>query len=203
MFEQPKSGFEMGSVPDPSATATFADHPQHRFEDVEMRFRTFVVLPGARVLLRDGNSICIGSRAFDLLVVLLRSRGLVVTKDEINRHVWPKLNVEESNLRFQVAALRRALGEDADLVKTIAGRGYLFAAEAPRHQNFGSIDGYLPLRQEVAREPNVDLPQDREAGCGDGANAELLDGFLRSAGMLMATYGSIEAFLGALAVHRR
>jgi hypothetical protein len=37
--------------------------------------------------------------------------------------------VDESNLRFQVASLRKALGQDRDLIKTVSGRGYLFAAE--------------------------------------------------------------------------
>jgi DNA-binding winged helix-turn-helix (wHTH) protein len=44
--------------------------------------------------------------------------------------VWPTTIVEESNLRFQVAQLRKALAHDQDLIKTIPGRGYLFALEA-------------------------------------------------------------------------
>ena len=77
----------------------------------------------------DGRPVRLGSRAFDLLVVLLNARGRLVSKDEIVNRVWPSLAVEESNLRFQMAALRRALGEDRDVIKTISGRGYLLAAE--------------------------------------------------------------------------
>jgi DNA-binding winged helix-turn-helix (wHTH) protein len=95
----------------------------------EIRFRSFRLFPGARLLLRDGRPVDLGSRAFDLLHVLAASRGSVVDKNEILDRVWPRTTVEESNLRFQVAVLRRALGEDRDLIKTVAGRGYQFADE--------------------------------------------------------------------------
>src|SRR3954470_10101335 len=64
-----------------------------------IRFRRFQVLPGARQLLADGEPIELGSRAFDLLVVLLESRGSLITKDEIMRRVWPSTVVDECNLR--------------------------------------------------------------------------------------------------------
>lgn len=95
-----------------------------------IRFRRFQLYPSARLLLRDGRPIEIGSRAFDLLTILLASRGSVVTKEEIFRHVWPSTVVEESNLRWQMVSLRKVLGEDGELIKTIPGRGYLFACEA-------------------------------------------------------------------------
>jgi DNA-binding winged helix-turn-helix (wHTH) protein len=95
----------------------------------EFRFGSFRLLPEARTLLRDGRPVECGSRAFDLLHVLLLSRGKVVAKEAIVRHVWPTTVVEESNLRFQMASLRKVLGEDRVLIKTIPGRGYLFASE--------------------------------------------------------------------------
>jgi DNA-binding winged helix-turn-helix (wHTH) protein len=83
------------------------------------------------MLLLDGKPVKLGSRAFDLLHVLLNSRGRLVSKDEIVRHVWPDTTVEESNLRFQMGCLRKALGSDRDLIKTIPGRGYILATEVP------------------------------------------------------------------------
>lgn len=96
--------------------------------DRGMGFGDFRVLPAARTLLFQGSIVALGSRAFDLLVVLLRSRGNVVAKDEIVRQVWPSTFVDESNLRFQMGMLRKALGPERDRIKTIPGRGYLFAA---------------------------------------------------------------------------
>ena len=98
-------------------------------QEAPLRFRQFLLLPSERALLCKGSPVEIGSRAFDLLTILLRSRGTIVTKEEIVKYVWPCTYVEESNLRFQMASLRRALGDDRDLIKTIPGRGYLFAAE--------------------------------------------------------------------------
>jgi DNA-binding winged helix-turn-helix (wHTH) protein len=94
-----------------------------------LRFRNFTLTPGARLLLRGSQPVEIGSRAFDLLTVLARSRGRVVDRVEIIRQVWPTTVVEECNLRFQVSCLRRALGEHRDLVKTVPGRGYMLALD--------------------------------------------------------------------------
>jgi DNA-binding winged helix-turn-helix (wHTH) protein len=96
----------------------------------QIRFRGFVLLPGARTLHRDGVPVDLGSRAFDLLQVLAEARGDVVGKNEIVGRVWPDTVVEESNLRYQVAVLRKALGRDGDLIKTVAGRGYLLVLDS-------------------------------------------------------------------------
>lgn len=92
-------------------------------------FGPYRVLPESRQLLRDDQPVELGGRAFDLLMVLLEARGQVVAKADIFRKVWPSTTVDESNLRFQMATLRRALGCDRDVIKTVVGRGYLFAAE--------------------------------------------------------------------------
>jgi DNA-binding winged helix-turn-helix (wHTH) protein len=95
----------------------------------EFSFGPFRLLPGSRTLLHRGQPVECGSRAFDLLHILLLSRGSVVSKDDIVRHVWPTTCVEESNLRFQMASLRKVLGAYRDLIKTIPGRGYLLASD--------------------------------------------------------------------------
>jgi DNA-binding winged helix-turn-helix (wHTH) protein len=95
----------------------------------EFRFGRWCLVPSARLLLRNGEPVDVGSRAFDLLHLLLCRRGVVVEKAEIVRFVWPTTIVEESNLRFQMAALRKALGMDGSLIKTIPGRGYIFTED--------------------------------------------------------------------------
>jgi TolB-like protein len=55
--------------------------------------------------------------------------GGLVTKDEFLRRVWPDTVVEENNLVVQISALRKALGEDRDFIRTVSGRGYRFVAE--------------------------------------------------------------------------
>jgi DNA-binding winged helix-turn-helix (wHTH) protein len=70
-----------------------------------------------------------GGRIFDLLMTLIEARGTVVTKDELMSRVWPGRIVEENNLQAGISALRKALGADRDLVRTVAGRGYQFVHE--------------------------------------------------------------------------
>src|SRR3981189_3018440 len=86
-----------------------------------------------RELLADGQSLSSGSRALDLLIVLLEARGKLVTKDELMSRVWPETGVEENTPQAQVSTIRKALGEDRDFIRTSARRGYRFVAEVTTH----------------------------------------------------------------------
>jgi DNA-binding winged helix-turn-helix (wHTH) protein len=94
-------------------------------------FGQFQLLPSQRLLLEGTKRVHIGSRAFDILSTLVERAGDVVGKDELIARVWPKVFVDESNLKTQVSALRRALGEARTgrcYIVTIPGRGYSFVA---------------------------------------------------------------------------
>jgi DNA-binding winged helix-turn-helix (wHTH) protein len=119
LFWEDRPALNVGSARD-----SYGEHGSREFS-----FGPFRLLPGSRTLLHSGRPVECGSRAFDLLHILLLSRGNLVTKDDIVRHVWPTTCVEESNLRFQMASLRKVLGPYRDLIKTIPGRGYLLASD--------------------------------------------------------------------------
>jgi DNA-binding winged helix-turn-helix (wHTH) protein len=93
-----------------------------------IEFGRFRVLPERRQLLADGVPVELHARAFDLLLVLIEARGLLVGKDELLRRVWPGVIVEENNLHAQICALRKVLGCDRGFIVTDCGRGYRFAA---------------------------------------------------------------------------
>jgi DNA-binding winged helix-turn-helix (wHTH) protein len=100
-------------------------------DDRAIRFGPFCLRPAAHLLLEAETPVPIGARALDLLIVLLEHAGRVVTKDELFARVWPRLVVDESNLRTQVALLRKALRDGqagARYLLTIPGRGYRFVA---------------------------------------------------------------------------
>ena len=78
-----------------------------------------------RDVFKDGVALRIGTRAFDILELLIRQQGQLVTKEHILQRVWPDTVVEENNLQVHISALRKALGSDRDLIRTIPGRGYL------------------------------------------------------------------------------
>ena len=74
--------------------------------------------------------VAIGSRALDILGVLIERAGEVVSKDEIIAAVWPDTVVEDSNLTVQISALRRVLDRgrpNGSCIQTVPGRGYRLA----------------------------------------------------------------------------
>ncbi len=98
-------------------------------------FGPFHLDPENRLLLRDGQPICLTPKAFDALLLLLERSGRLVSKDDLMKALWPDTFVEESNLTQTVFMLRKALGEsggDQHYIRTVPGRGYRFAAEVTR-----------------------------------------------------------------------
>jgi TolB-like protein len=75
--------------------------------------------------------IAMGSRAFDVLRVLITAQGDLLAKDEIMAAVWPGTVVEDNNLTVQISALRRILDaaqSGQSCIQTVVGRGYRFVA---------------------------------------------------------------------------
>jgi predicted ATPase/DNA-binding winged helix-turn-helix (wHTH) protein len=87
-----------------------------------LRLGAFELHPAERLLLRDGQVVELGGRAFDLLRALAEQPGRLVSKATLLERVWPRLVVDENNLPAQVASLRRALGAGA--IRTVPGFGY-------------------------------------------------------------------------------
>lgn len=81
------------------------------------------------------SPVALGSRAINLLALLVERRGELVAKDTIMEAVWPGRVVEEANLNVQVAKLRHILDRDrknGSCIQTIAGRGYCFVGAVTR-----------------------------------------------------------------------
>lgn len=98
-------------------------------------FGPFRLIVAERLLMKADTPVPLGGRAMDILVALLERAGEVVTKKELMDRVWPNLTVEEVNLRYHVAGLRKALGDGQSGVRYIANipcRGYCFVAPVSR-----------------------------------------------------------------------
>jgi DNA-binding response OmpR family regulator len=74
-------------------------------------FGPFRLFAARRLLLEGDKPVRLGGRAFDILAALIERAGKVVRKEELIARVWPKTFVEEANLKIQVSALRRTLGD--------------------------------------------------------------------------------------------
>jgi predicted ATPase/DNA-binding winged helix-turn-helix (wHTH) protein len=100
--------------------------------DELIEFGRFKLLPHRRELLADGRLLALKDRAFDVLMVLIEAQGAVVSKDALLESVWTGRVVEENSLHVQIAALRKSLGHDQDLIRTVARRGYQFTGTIRR-----------------------------------------------------------------------
>jgi non-specific serine/threonine protein kinase len=91
-------------------------------------------------------------------MVLIEACGALVTKDEIMARVWPDTVVEENNLVVQISALRRALGEDRDLIRTVSGRSYRFIGEIRNSVPDPGRETRLEPRVALSTSPSSNLP---------------------------------------------
>jgi len=98
-------------------------------DDEGVDFGRYRIFPRLRLLLRDGVKVDIGTRAFDVLWVLVQADGELVSKDQLLDTVWSGVVVEENNLQAQMSAIRRALGADRGMIRTEFGLGYRLVAE--------------------------------------------------------------------------
>ena len=132
------------------------------------KFGAFRLVSRERKLLVAGETVQVGSRAFDMLVVLVERAGSIISADELKRLVWPGLTVEESNLRVQLGSLRKALarGEGGQqAIKTVPLQGYCFVlpvvrsdAELPENVNSDAPHNLpAPLTQIVGRSDAIEL----------------------------------------------
>jgi len=98
-------------------------------------FGSFSLIASERLLTRNGAPVELSARAFDILMILLSRPSEIISKNELLALAWPGITVEEGNLRFHIANLRKALGdgkEGARYIATLAGRGYSFVAPVSR-----------------------------------------------------------------------
>ena len=105
--------------------------------------------------------LLIGSRALEVLAVLVERQRELVSRDEIVKKVWPVTIVEYSNLPVQIAALRRILDRGragSSCIQTVPGRGYRFTSAVAR----ASAEAGLPLpdKPSIAVLPFANLSGD-------------------------------------------
>ncbi|MBX7170241.1 MAG: winged helix-turn-helix domain-containing protein [Pyrinomonadaceae bacterium] len=76
-------------------------------------------------LWRGNELIPIPPKALEILILLVKKQGEIVSRNELLENVWRETFVEESNINYTISLIRKALGEK-DLIQTIPRRGYRF-----------------------------------------------------------------------------
>src|SRR5215510_16441718 len=104
-----------------------------------------------RELRLRGARVPIGGRAFEIMEVLVEAAGDTINKYDLMDRVWPGAVVEENTLQFHISAVRKALGHDREMLKTVFGRGY-------------SLLGQWAIKEESAPSHTDALEQPHTAG---------------------------------------
>ncbi|KMO37227.1 hypothetical protein VQ02_13775 [Methylobacterium variabile] len=94
-------------------------------------FDEFVLSPSEQRLWRKGAVVRLGARPMEILSALVERGGQVVSKEDLTRRAWPRTIVDDSNLKVNVATIRRALeGSQPEkcFIATVSGQGYRFVA---------------------------------------------------------------------------
>ena len=81
------------------------------------------------MLYRRGEAIPLAPKAAETLLVFIKRRGQILSKEELIEQIWPGAFVEESNLYLYLSVLRKALGNQKSgtpYLETLRRRGYRF-----------------------------------------------------------------------------
>jgi DNA-binding winged helix-turn-helix (wHTH) protein len=131
-------------------------------------FGEFTLEAAERRLTHRAEVIRLSPKAHDVLVLLLRHAGHLVTKDELLSRVWPDASVEEGILTVHVSALRKALGDDKRsraYIETVSRSGYRFVAPVSREQDDRDEVPPLPKRPQPRKKaqqgPSTHWPSSR------------------------------------------
>jgi DNA-binding winged helix-turn-helix (wHTH) protein len=134
---------------------------------VRFRFGRFTLDLDQRQLFRGDETVKISPKAFSLFEVMARRGPGALSKNEIHRLLWPGEFVEDGSLHNLVSEIRRALGEDRVLLRTVPRYGYALSIEPDRTSTAMSRfclvvgDARIPLRlgdSILGRGPDTDVP---------------------------------------------
>src|SRR5262249_29711379 len=98
------------------------------------RFGVFQLDPASGELRKNGMKIKLQGQPIDILSMLLERPGEVVSRDEIQKKLWPDGTIVEfdHSLNAAVKRLRDALDDSADTpryIETLPKRGYRFIGQ--------------------------------------------------------------------------
>jgi len=159
------------------------------------------------------SPVALGSRAINLLSLLVERRGELVSKDEIMVAVWPGRAVEEANLNVQISKLRDILDQNREhgsCIQTIPGRGYCFVgtvSEAETHAAIPpmavrSLQGNLvnlalPDRPSIAVLPFANMSSDPEQEYfADGIAEDIITAMSRYPSLFVIARSSCFTYKG-------
>src|SRR5262245_1730170 len=131
-----------------------------------------------RELRLRGAPVPIGSRAFEIIGVLVEAAGDTIDKYDLMGRVWPGAIVEENTLQFHISAIRKAFGPDREMLKTAFGRGYrLLGKWTIREERAPALTGTLEQPLALPNKPSIAVLQFQNMS-GDPEQEYFADGIV-------------------------
>jgi DNA-binding winged helix-turn-helix (wHTH) protein/TolB-like protein len=96
------------------------------------RFGEYLLDLNEKRLLRNGQTIPLQPKVYELLVFFVERHGELISRADLMGSIWKDTFVEESNIRFCIHSLRKALGKDengGEFLETVPKSGYRFVTE--------------------------------------------------------------------------
>src|SRR5262247_3657802 len=151
-----------------------------------IRFATYEVDLQAQELRKAGLRLRLTGQPFQVLAILLEQPGAVVTREELQKRLWPDTFVDvDHNLNTAINKIREALGDSSEnprFVETLPRRGYRFIGQGNAFLPAASCPEY-----EVA--PTKGTPSQRERV---GGNARFL---YAAAGTILFAASAVFGYL--------
>jgi two-component system OmpR family response regulator/two-component system response regulator QseB len=95
-----------------------------------LRHGALALDPASRSVTRDGAAVALSTREFDLLHALMLAGGRVLTREQLEQHLYAWGQEVDSNaVEVHVHHLRRKVG--AETIQTVRGVGYAIARPLP------------------------------------------------------------------------
>jgi DNA-binding winged helix-turn-helix (wHTH) protein/TolB-like protein len=176
----------------PLSVAHMSQQSKHLYE-----FGPFRLDAGERLLQRDGESVPLTPKAFDLLLALVEHHGHLLEKDELLKLVWPDTFVEEANLSYNISLIRKALSDGENghrYIETVPKRGYRFVDEV---REIGAEQVKII---EAALEESWAASRRAEKSSGQGRRLAAISGVVTLIAVMMAVYYILETPVKTIAV---
>ena len=101
-------------------------------KDMEHHFAGCTLDDARLTLTRGGSAVPVEPKVFDLIHLLVRNAGDLVTRDRMVEEVWGGRIVSESAISACIASARKAVGDNGKaqaVIRTVARRGLMLVAE--------------------------------------------------------------------------
>src|SRR5690349_9964689 len=134
-----------------------SDKNGHRYE-----FGDFRLESETPSLWRDESLVPLPPKALEMLLLLVRRRDMIVSREELLNTIWHNTFVEEGNINYTVSLLRKTLDKDdkGRFIQTVPKRGYRFVADVLEVSANGHaetavqpLEAAIPTKQQKPRTP--------------------------------------------------